>query len=293
MVEVDEVRDRISKFPYWHYQFSLQGQLTPIVDARHVNRHRERRAYFLDPVVEALGGSLAGKRVLDLGCNAGYWSLAAIEAGADFVLGIDGRQTHVDQASFVFEASEINPERYAFRGGDVQRFDYNRYAPFDLVLCLGVLHHVRDPFGLLQRVAEVNSDLLLIDSTISRLPGAAFSLEYDDPSDPRKALDRQPVLVPTRRAVIEAVSSLGYTVKVLQPKFRDNTGLRDYRLGFRRAFVCSKGGTTNRVRAAEEKDGLATALQDLLAWGAATAFTGRKRRHAGARTSGRATRIAT
>jgi ribosomal protein L11 methylase PrmA len=41
--------------------------------------------------------------VLDLGCNAGFWSLAAIDAGADLVVGIDGRQMHIDQANLVFE----------------------------------------------------------------------------------------------------------------------------------------------------------------------------------------------
>src|SRR5215212_7167970 len=29
--------------------------------------------YFFDPLVHLLGGSLTGKRALDLGCNAGFW----------------------------------------------------------------------------------------------------------------------------------------------------------------------------------------------------------------------------
>ena len=37
----------------------------------------------------ACDGSLKGLRVLGLGCNAGWWSLKAIEAGCDFVAGID------------------------------------------------------------------------------------------------------------------------------------------------------------------------------------------------------------
>ena len=44
--------------------------------------------------IDGLAG-LKGKRVLDLGCNAGFWSLNAAEAGADFVLGVDGRQIQV------------------------------------------------------------------------------------------------------------------------------------------------------------------------------------------------------
>ena len=56
-----------------------------------VNRHQQRRSYFFDPLVNALGGSLRGRRVLDLGCSAELWSLLALQAGAEFVLGIDGR----------------------------------------------------------------------------------------------------------------------------------------------------------------------------------------------------------
>jgi predicted nicotinamide N-methyase len=36
--------------------------------------------------VRLFGGSLEGKRVLDLASNAGYWSLASIKAGANYVL---------------------------------------------------------------------------------------------------------------------------------------------------------------------------------------------------------------
>ncbi|MGH2699183.1 MAG: DUF1698 domain-containing protein, partial [Actinomycetota bacterium] len=58
--------------------------------------------------MELCGGSLRGKRVLDLGCNAGFWSLEALDRGADFVLGIDGRDMHIEQAEFVFEVKEID-----------------------------------------------------------------------------------------------------------------------------------------------------------------------------------------
>jgi tRNA (mo5U34)-methyltransferase len=107
----EEIRQKIASFPRWHYQFDLRGNHTPIHKQGRVNRHTQRKKHFFDPVVSLFGGSLEGKRVLDLACNAGYWSLAAIEAGADYVLGIEGRQMHVDQASFVFEVKEVERDR--------------------------------------------------------------------------------------------------------------------------------------------------------------------------------------
>src|SRR5262245_22807001 len=103
-----ELLRRIQSFPRWHYEIDLGRHKTPIFDPSIINRHRQRRAYFFDPLQKLCGGTLAGKRVLDLGCNAGYWSLLAVEAGCEFVLGIDGRVTHVEQAEFVFEARGID-----------------------------------------------------------------------------------------------------------------------------------------------------------------------------------------
>lgn len=70
-----QIIEKIDSFARWHYQFDLRGHKTPIFDAGHVNRHRQRESYFFRPMVELLGGTLSGKRVLDLGCNAGFWAL--------------------------------------------------------------------------------------------------------------------------------------------------------------------------------------------------------------------------
>jgi 2-polyprenyl-3-methyl-5-hydroxy-6-metoxy-1,4-benzoquinol methylase len=101
MSEHDRLRERIADFPRWHYEFDLGGVRTPIAHRTYVNRHAQRREYFFIPLIRLCGGSPAGKRVLDLGCNAGFWSLAAVEAGAEAVVGIDGRQMHIDQANLV------------------------------------------------------------------------------------------------------------------------------------------------------------------------------------------------
>src|SRR2546423_487545 len=79
-MEVLELRERVEAFPRWHYQFDLgNGITTPIWKRDRINRHEQRRRYFFDALLRVTGGSLRGRRVLDLGCNAGFWSLNAIE----------------------------------------------------------------------------------------------------------------------------------------------------------------------------------------------------------------------
>lgn len=234
------IRRRIAEFPRWHYQFDIGGEFTPIHKLSCINRHKERRNYFFDPLIQLLGGSLKGARVLDLGCNAGFWSLCAVEAGCEFVLGIDGRAMHIEQADFVFEALGIEKRRYRFEQADVFNFNFQTCAPFDLVLCFGLLYHVNRPIDLLETIASVNSNLLAIDTSISRADGPFFELIYDDANDPRNAVNSGYVLWPTVKAVQSMVSRIGYNGVMLRPCFKCDEGVDDFIRGDRRAFICSK-----------------------------------------------------
>jgi 2-polyprenyl-3-methyl-5-hydroxy-6-metoxy-1,4-benzoquinol methylase len=240
VIDADSLRERVESFPRWHYEFDLGGVRTPIFNRAHANRHAQRKEYFFSPLVQLCGGTLAGKRVLDLGCNAGYWSLAAIEAGADFVLGIDGREMHVDQANLVFEANGVEPNRYRFELGNIFELDL-RGETFDIVLCLGLLYHVSRPFELMERMAAWNTDLLVIDSTLdSRVDGAYFRVVTQNLDDPRSALDRPIALRPTSKAVVALAEAYGYRCVMLRPRFSDWSGSKRYRNGTRRAFICSR-----------------------------------------------------
>ena len=231
-----ELRDRAESFERWHYRFDLgHGVVTP--GPRSMNRTEQRRRYFFDRLVDLTGG-LQGMRVLDLGCNAGYWSLCAMEAGADFVFGIDGRQMHIDQSNLVFEAKGIDPSRYRFEVGN---FLTHPFDQFDLVLCLGVLYHVASPIELFNVMAATNADLLVIDSAISNLPGNAFNVYTEDIDVHRNSLEEAVVTYPTRGAVHMLAGLHGYECVTLDPSnITDLQGMKDYGQHRRVAFIASK-----------------------------------------------------
>lgn len=106
--------------------------------------------------------SLKGKSVLDIGCNAGFYSIEMKRRGADRVLAIDFDDRYLDQAKLASEV--LGFDDIEFRKLDV----YNVGAigeKFDVVIFMGVLYHLRHPLLALDLIREhVAKDLMLFQS---------------------------------------------------------------------------------------------------------------------------------
>ncbi len=239
-MDADELRCRIAAFPTWHYGFEFDGGVTtPLANPSTINRHEQRRRYFFEPLLTALGGSLRGRRVLDLGCNAGFWSLQAMHAGADFVLGLDIQDTFIQQAKLVFEASRIDPARYSFERANV--FERPIDERFDVVLCLGLFEQTAKPLELFELMASTGAEVIVIDSEISRAKGSVFDVERLLDADARVTHDI--VLLPSRRALVELAAEFDFEALALEHRMTSYAGLEDYRKRCRLAFICSRGGS--------------------------------------------------
>ncbi len=237
-MEAQELQDRIASFPRWHYRFEFEGGIaTPVSHRGQINRHEQRARYFFDPLVRVAGGSLQGRRVLDLGCNAGYWSLRAIEAGADLVVGIDGHQRLIDQANLVFEAKGVASDRYRFECGDI--FEHRFQEQFEVVLCLGLMEVTAKPVELFEIMAAVGAELIVLDTGISRRSSAYFELTRI--AERANAVGHEIALLPTWQAVVELAQEFGFTAVPLAQSITDYAGLDDYRRGRRVAFIASRG----------------------------------------------------
>jgi tRNA (mo5U34)-methyltransferase len=245
-MDTEELRQKVESFERWHYQIDLgSGVVTPVAGTWLVNRATQRRRIFFDRILSVTYGTFRGMRILDLGCNAGYWSLQAIEAGADFVFGIDGRQMHIDQANLVFEAKGIDPSRYQFELGDF--FDCPP-GSFDLVLCLGVLYHVSSPVELFNLMAATGAELLVIDTEVSQLNGNLFVLHTESLDRYTNALQEEVVAYPTRGAIAMLAARHGYQAVALDIGcITDAAGMKHYLSGGRASFICSKGRSLDRL----------------------------------------------
>lgn len=94
---------------------------------------------------------LAGKRVLDVGSNAGYDPFMFNLRGAAEVLACEPFE-FIEQAHFLESLYKTGVD---FQQIGWQELSPNAYGSFDLVHCHGVLYHEVDPIALLQRLHEM------------------------------------------------------------------------------------------------------------------------------------------
>ncbi|OLP50222.1 methyltransferase, TIGR04290 family [Allorhizobium taibaishanense] len=93
---------------------------------------------------------LSGQSVLDIGCNAGFYSQEMKRRGADYVLGIDSDPHYLQQARFAAAQAGLDIE---FRQMSVYEVGKLRQR-FDLVIFMGVLYHLRHPLLALDLLHE-------------------------------------------------------------------------------------------------------------------------------------------
>jgi SAM-dependent methyltransferase len=154
LVERQELQTAIERYSWYHSIEVAPGLSTPGIGS-------------LVPLVEHLrsvvrGLDLAGKRVLDVGTRDGALAFEAERAGARQVIGIDNDLSRgavevlIPHFGSAVEMREIN----------LLDLTPDRFGQFDVVLCCGVLYHLRYPFWGLRAVGSVvvNGGLLVLET---------------------------------------------------------------------------------------------------------------------------------
>lgn len=141
----EEISRGIEALGDWFHNIDLGGVLTapehflgdyPNLKWKHISN--------------AFPQDLNGASVLDIGCNAGFYSLALKKRGAGRVLGIDVDERYLAQARFAAETMRLDIE---FEKRSVYDVD-SLPGQFDYVLLLGVFYHLRYPLLALDRAVK-------------------------------------------------------------------------------------------------------------------------------------------
>jgi tRNA (mo5U34)-methyltransferase len=172
MLSPEQIRAQIEALGPWFHNLNLNGVSTApshfLGDYPKVKWQRFSAAIPQD---------LSGKSVLDIGCNAGFYSMEMKRRGAARVLGIDSDEDYLKQARFAAEVNDLDIE---FRPLSV--YDLGALGErFDVVLFLGVLYHLRHPLLALDLIREHVVRELLVFQSMQR--GSAevgeFAEDYD------------------------------------------------------------------------------------------------------------------
>jgi tRNA (mo5U34)-methyltransferase len=152
----EEIRRRVSELGDWFQNIDLGGVRTAPNHFLGDYPSCKWQAF-----AHAIPADLTGKSVLDIGCNAGFYSLEMKRRGAARVVGIDSDPAYLAQARF---AAEVCGADIEFRELDVYNIARLR-EKFDLVLFMGVLYHLRHPLLALDLLYEhVVKDMMVFQS---------------------------------------------------------------------------------------------------------------------------------
>lgn len=172
-MDKEELRAAIERLAPFHHAIDLPyGLSTFVASASRQERERTRMKTLLDhswtSTLAACGGTLRGKRVLDIACNCGGFAVHAARAEADYVLGIDIEPHYIKQANLVKEAVSI--PGLEFQQLDLMELNPSKHGKFDLVLCFGILYHLENPVMALKRISAVTSNVIVVDTTLMKVP---------------------------------------------------------------------------------------------------------------------------
>ena len=151
-----QIREKVEALGPWFHNLDLNG--VPTAPGHFLGDYpavKWRR------FADAVPRDLIGKTVLDIGCNAGFYSIEMKRRGAARVVGLDSNEEYLAQARFAAEVKGLDIEFHAMSVYDVGALQ----EKFDVVLFLGVLYHLRHPLLALDLIYEhVAGDMLLFQS---------------------------------------------------------------------------------------------------------------------------------
>jgi tRNA (mo5U34)-methyltransferase len=216
----EEIAERVTQLGEWFHNIDLNGVQTAPHHFLGDYPNVKWRAF-----AHAIPSDLRGKSVLDVGCNAGFYSLEMKRRGADRVVGIDSDEGYLAQARFAAHVSGLDID---FR--QVSVYDVAELGEkFDIVLFLGVLYHLRHPLLALDLLHDhVAADLLVFQSMMRGTSETrAFADDYpfwetgifEDPRFPRmyfieKNYCHDPTnwWIPNRACVEAMLRSAGFAI---------------------------------------------------------------------------------
>ena len=203
-------------------------------------------------IIEPRRDIFAGARVLDLGSHDGRWSLAALDAGAAHVTGVEARANLIEKAEASFSHYGVETGRYVFEVNDANTYLRDADADsVDVVLCLGFFYHTAHHMELIAQFARLGARHIVIDTAVTQDDRPIILMNTEETGDSRRSIDYMatgraavPVGRPSPAALVMMLDGAGYeTAFYPWPEYAgDWAALPDYRKGDRMTAIAARRG---------------------------------------------------
>ena len=153
----DQLTNRIAELGEWFHNINIKGVSTA---PNHFLGDFPQVKW--KAIAHIFPENLAGASVLDLGCNAGFYSIEMKRRGAGRVLGVDVDDRYLNQARFAADVLGLDIE---FEKRSVYDAD-TIPGQFDYVFFMGVFYHLRYPLYALDKIIQKVRGKLIFQTMI-------------------------------------------------------------------------------------------------------------------------------
>jgi tRNA (mo5U34)-methyltransferase len=151
-----EIAEKVRELGPWFHNLSLRG-----VQTAPEHFLGDYPSFKWRNFEHAIPRDLSGLTVLDVGCNAGFYSIEMKQRGAKTVVGIDHDKDYLAQARFAADVLGLDitfEQLSVYEVGQLKQ-------QFDVVIFMGVFYHLRHPLLALDLIRHhVAKDWLVFQS---------------------------------------------------------------------------------------------------------------------------------
>jgi len=137
-----ELHLKVKQLKPWYQKINIGGIWTTHKGTPYVGLEKAETTW--GKIDSCISENYKSLKVLDLGCNAGYYSVMAARKGSS-VVGIESNMTFFNQALFLkdyYEKLQNTKLDIQYIHKDILDVDYSKMGKFDYIFALAILYHI-------------------------------------------------------------------------------------------------------------------------------------------------------
>lgn len=182
------------------------------------------------------------KTVLDLGSHTGRWSAAALDLGARFVLGVEGRSKLVKEADRNLQGT-FPASKFKFETDNLTNYLRRTGSYFDIILCMGVFYHVNNHCELFDHFRKLHPHYVILDTEVNDVvTGPVVQYKAENTALDLNSIEdlgdnRSWIGVPNNMFIHATARAYGFNVLEIPWSITEWNGCTDYLLGKRKSYL--------------------------------------------------------